>query len=316
MKPRIFIGSSSEGLTSAMPVHKLLSGMGYDATIWNDGEVFGFNISYLDSLLKAGSMFDFGILVATKDDLANVRQNEYKAPRDNVIFEFGLFMGRLGKFRTLILLEEGAKLPSDMEGIHILKFTASKKMGEPSESLIIQVANIIKHIEEKHKQPQLGLLASTSIAMGFYNNFIERICNYLRNKKDETISGERYTSFEVQVAFPERLQVNMQNSADDYFNNNGFKKYAFETNNGRPIVSRIAPDKDNTGKLLICDIPTTLSSLYESIKMYLPDDGFGISKEFEMIEAREMGNFIAVLEAKVNRDPFSKRIVKFINYKF
>jgi len=74
MKPRIFIGSSSEELASANNVKELLTKQyGYDCILWNDGEIFGLNVSYLDSLLKAGSMFDFGILIATKDDKLKTR---------------------------------------------------------------------------------------------------------------------------------------------------------------------------------------------------------------------------------------------------
>ena len=40
--------------------------------------------------------FDFAILVLTADDLVASRDVLSTAPRDNVLFELGLFMGGLG----------------------------------------------------------------------------------------------------------------------------------------------------------------------------------------------------------------------------
>jgi predicted nucleotide-binding protein len=37
-------------------------------------------------------------------------------PRDNVIFEMGMFMEAKGRERVLVVLEEGAKLPADIGG--------------------------------------------------------------------------------------------------------------------------------------------------------------------------------------------------------
>ena len=46
MKPRVFIGSSSEGLTTAKYVRKTLE-KDFDCVLWNDGTVFGLNICTL-----------------------------------------------------------------------------------------------------------------------------------------------------------------------------------------------------------------------------------------------------------------------------
>jgi len=224
-------------------------------------------------------------------------------------------MGRLGKFRILIMLEEEAKAPSDFEGIHISKFK-SPKSNKPSASLKKQIEVIHKHINQRYKLPELGLLPSTGIAVGFYGNFIERVCNYLRPVETEIIDGIHYNTFEVQVVIPTRIQHNMQNSATNYFKENGFTPHSFKPQIGRDIRTSIAPDKNKPNKLLICDIPTTLSALYDSIEMYLAYALASESKEFELIEAREMNNFIAVLKCKISRDAFSKKVVEFIEYSF
>jgi hypothetical protein len=310
MKPRVFIGSSSEGLAVAEHVKASLA-TDFDCAIWNDGQVFGLNVSYLDSLLKAGSMFDFGILVATKDDKTKSRDKGFDTPRDNVIFEFGLFMGRLGKFRTLILLEDGAKLPSDMSGIHISHYSGGKSAAA-SASLKKQVEILRAHIQERSKLQELGLLPSTGVAMGYYSNFVGRMCRHLRQKQTENINGVSYSSFEVQIVIPKSLERDMQNRAADYFKANGFTPHTFIPNEGREIKATIAADNNQPGKLLICDLPTTLTPLYDAIEMYLQKGHTGKSKEQELIEARELNNFLAVLKAKVSEDSFSSKVVKFI----
>src|SRR5205809_1090844 len=134
MKPRIFIGSSTEGLDVAHVIQAQLNN-DFECILWNDGEVFGEGTSYLDSLLKAASMFDFGILVATKDDTTDKPMKRFNVPRDNVIFEFGLFIGRLGKNRTFVIQEQGLELPSDLLGNQISDF---EKENNPSESVSLK----------------------------------------------------------------------------------------------------------------------------------------------------------------------------------
>lgn len=46
------------------------------------------------------------------------------SPRDNIIFELGLFMGRLGRVRAILMepREEKVKLPSDLAGITTITY--------------------------------------------------------------------------------------------------------------------------------------------------------------------------------------------------
>jgi len=87
-------------------------------TIWKD-DVFGLGSSTLDSLMRALDEYDFAIIILSPDDMIESRNKNYASPRDNVLFELGLFMGRLGPSRTFIVHEKGVdlKLPSDLAGI-------------------------------------------------------------------------------------------------------------------------------------------------------------------------------------------------------
>jgi hypothetical protein len=116
-KPSLFIGSSSEGLAFAQAVR---AGLEADAevTIWNEG-VFPLGQTFIEALFSALPRFDFAVLVLTADDLVFSRRAEALGPRDNVLFELGLFMGRLGRTRTFVLHQATAdlKIPSDLSGL-------------------------------------------------------------------------------------------------------------------------------------------------------------------------------------------------------
>ncbi len=116
-KPSVFVGSSSEGLEFARAIRSLLTDDA-EVTIWKE-DVFEVGKTFIESLLDALPRFDYSILILTPDDLVSVRNVDSFGPRDNVIFELGLFMGRLGRSRTFIVRQAGAKMkmPSDLDGV-------------------------------------------------------------------------------------------------------------------------------------------------------------------------------------------------------
>lgn len=122
MKPRIFIGSSTEGRSIAEHVQLALNRDG-EVTVWHQG-VFGLSEGYLASLVQASAQYDFAILVVTADDTRLKRGVQDQVPRDNVIFEMGLFMGALGPKRTFLVCphDKQVDLPSDLAGISVATY--------------------------------------------------------------------------------------------------------------------------------------------------------------------------------------------------
>jgi predicted nucleotide-binding protein len=92
VKPSLFIGSSSEGLEFARAVRTSLTDDA-EITLWNEGSS-GWATPFIETLVTALPRFDFALLVLTPDDLLESRAAEMFSPRDNVLFELGLFMGR------------------------------------------------------------------------------------------------------------------------------------------------------------------------------------------------------------------------------
>lgn len=73
-----------------------------EITIWNEG-FFPLGQATLESLVNALPRFDFAIVVLTPDDMVVSREQAFNCPRDNVMFELGLFMGRLGRSLFMML---------------------------------------------------------------------------------------------------------------------------------------------------------------------------------------------------------------------
>jgi hypothetical protein len=118
MKPRLFIGSSTEALKTAYAVQESLE---HDVlcTVWTQG-IFQLSGNALDNLIDAVHCHDFAIFVFQPDDISQVRDVMVRTVRDNVLFELGMFIGVLGKDRVFFLVPKGSErihLPTDLIGV-------------------------------------------------------------------------------------------------------------------------------------------------------------------------------------------------------
>lgn len=122
-KVRVFIGSSVEGLEVSRCIQAELA-YDYVVEIWNQGTVFGLGDSTLEALEQAVKDYDIGVFVFTPDDELVTRNESKPVARDNVIFELGLFIGKLTRFRAFIVRPGGNNviLPSDLQGITTATF--------------------------------------------------------------------------------------------------------------------------------------------------------------------------------------------------
>jgi hypothetical protein len=125
-KPRLFIGSSREGLYVAETVFESLR-YDTDPTIWTH-EVFTLNATPMEALERELRRHTFAILVASPDDEIIKRGVSAPTMRDNVLFEFGLFTGALGRNRAFFLCPDQPKLelPSDLLGVTMAVYDAAR----------------------------------------------------------------------------------------------------------------------------------------------------------------------------------------------
>lgn len=119
-RPRVFFISSKESLSVAKAIRHGLRYSDADSLLWSDEDMFPPGSYPLEVLEHEVDLADFGVAIAHPDDIVRSRRSQSAAPRDNVIFELGFFMSRLGRKRTFLLVPQmGAdlKLPSDFKGM-------------------------------------------------------------------------------------------------------------------------------------------------------------------------------------------------------
>lgn len=126
-RPRLFIGSSSEGVTIAEAIRRQLDPVA-EVTLWPQG-VFGPGSSFLDALMSQVSALDFAALLLTPDDAVTRQRKHASAPRDNVLLELGICLGRLGRERTFAVIDRSAalKLPSELLGYTLLSYAPHER---------------------------------------------------------------------------------------------------------------------------------------------------------------------------------------------
>jgi len=116
--PRAFIGSSSAGKETAEALKDAFGDLAR-VQVWyqNTFTPSATNIESLDRVI--GSDIDFAVLVITPDDLRDRGAGARVVARDNVVFELGLCMGRLGRSRTfgLVCSHCEVELPTDLLGV-------------------------------------------------------------------------------------------------------------------------------------------------------------------------------------------------------
>jgi Predicted nucleotide-binding protein containing TIR-like domain len=124
MKPRIFLGSSAQQDKLLQALTRGLQDVA-DVDAWTT--VFNPGVSTLGRLVELTREVDFAAFVFAQDDWTTKGASPEAAsgqasPRDNVVFEAGLFGGALGIRRTFLLHADGAKLPTDLLGLTSIRY--------------------------------------------------------------------------------------------------------------------------------------------------------------------------------------------------
>lgn len=121
---RVFIVSSAEALPIVDLLIRQFEHDPFLAVAWKNG-VFRASNYTLDELEAQLDDSDFAIAVAQPDDVIITRETKWPAMRDNVTFELGLFMGRLGRRRAFLMEPRDAdiQLPSDLAGMTTIPYS-------------------------------------------------------------------------------------------------------------------------------------------------------------------------------------------------
>lgn len=289
MKRKIFIGSSSEGHNVAEQIKESINaqlGDWIECETWKEGNVFSQNKGTLECLVRASRRFDYGILVASKDDVLWKRFRLSRSMRDNVLFEMGLFLGALGLQRAFLITSDNISLPSDYSGVTVVKYNKI--------NLANKIDSIVKELEKTKYSFNLKPLPSAALAYGYYESFILPF-----SKKQFALKPD----FKLNVFIPKNItDVDAQKA--DYL----AKHPSIETTGGRPSAFEYNNEHGS-----FWDIPTTLNTINHLMDYILPPGELGINVEREEWIQHELRNFVGTLETLLSKQG---TYIKNINIEF
>jgi len=293
LKPKIFIGSSTIGYDIAEKVKMHLSVIG--------------DCSTFDNLLRMASYFDFGIFVATADDLTSSGDKLVVEPRDNVILEMALFLGAMGRDKSFLLVEEGIKLPSDFNGIFMPRFNKNNV-----NSIENSCKEYITKIAEHYRLGHLSLYPTTALAIGYYKNFVADLVESIQHAMPVELGETVYNDFKLKVVMPADLKGVIRQKADLFYKRHGFAENALKTQY-RKHPAWFQLDPLSAPLALMYDMPSTLTGIDDAIEMILQKGFQGQTKLQEIIEQRELNNFKRVLQILIDKSPYAQATVEIID---
>jgi len=288
MKRKLFIGSSLEGKSIAEKLKtKILEECSdwIEPKLWADKNVFTLNSSTFSCLMQSARKFEYGIFVATADDVTTKRDETSKCMRDNVLFEAGMFFGSLGLTRAFLLADNECKLPSDYAGTTVSLYDNS--------NLDSKITEIIESIKKTQNTYKFNIVPSTALAIGYFDNYVKLLLE------------KHKTNFKFKILIPNNIS-DIQNQVDIYSKKTKSKVYSKFLKKQRPIVFQSSTKE-------LWDIPTTLSVLNTVIDTISSHNEIGINSEKEEWVKHEIRNFVGTLKFLVSENCMCKNNV-FVKY--
>ncbi len=145
--PRIFIGSSAEYLDVAYAIQEGLLHTDISVNVWSQ-DCFRPSEGTLAALEREALNSDFALFIFGNEDLVISRDEKSEVPRDNVIFELGLFIGKLSSQRVYYAkeIDINLKIPTDLLGISPINYRRKNR-----ESLSVSVQPICNKLSKMAK---------------------------------------------------------------------------------------------------------------------------------------------------------------------
>ncbi len=343
-RPTVFIGSSLESREIVEQVKNCFPKEEFAADPWYDG-IFGKTrktggeISNAEWLKNFTDIYDFAIFIFVPDD-ETISLTRFDAPggqarqarttRHNVVFECGLFLGRLGAKKTFILFDEShkdfvEKFFTDLnenlndtesgkgDGFRIELYMY--KNASDSEGIKASMTTIKNQIRKSFEDVDLGFLPSTSLAVGYFNNciklFVDAVYEVKNNpgykpawikdpQKELEVMAiaakiKEGKDVRLKIVIPDSLEGAVQEKFLPDFPKEKFRSESFPAIN-RPLTlaCHIIEVKETSGKVIFYDVPTTMNSSLEAIEM---------TTQYEQIIAllkeKERRNFKKALARKI-----------------
>jgi hypothetical protein len=149
---KVFIASARESKDLAKVVAQRLSDAGFDAVRW--WTAFRPGDFTLDRLRDVAGAVDAAVLLSLRTDRTWYRGKETDVPRDNVVFEAGLFIHSLGRELAVVVADGEVRLPSDLDGL-------TRIAGDGDHETIAE--RVTAHLERVFAEQRSGIRRSRDV---------------------------------------------------------------------------------------------------------------------------------------------------------
>ena len=323
MKPNVVVFSSSASYVIAQGIHEQLKDL-FTVHLWK-GEFFGENkTTPIWTFFKKLFYYDYAILVLSDDNIVVDKKasgTEQWIPKDNVIFELGATMARLGPQKTIMLLPDqpDIHIPGYFDDVkpYIFKYNnqSSYAPGEKIEATAEAAASIKAILENVTFETFHSELPAQGLAHAYLQNFFFPVLN-LKTERMLTIADQELlwkpeSGLTITIIIPDDIMG--RTKANAFFDE---RKDLFKTHlrltDGRDIGIYVLSRQRQEDPLHVLDIPTTLltaENIIERIENFWREKDhqkvLEVDKEFlDALKSREIVNFRRTLDhiLEVNYD--------------
>jgi hypothetical protein len=224
------------------------------------------------------------------------RRKQALQPRDNILFELGLFTGRMGTTKCAFVIEKGLKVLTDLTGISLTRFAKDS---------VIEFVSAIEQIRDMflaNNDTEVNFFPSATLASVYFQSLINPICRYIIENKGFSIDEKNYTECMVNVIIPSRINDDVNLQFEKIKSKISTKTISFQYA-GRPRLINIETQiKDD--KLELIDFPTIIGGINHAISNLLSADFNTLSPDYNIILDRELNRFVRTLKELLLRNGF------------
>jgi hypothetical protein len=299
-KPTLVIFSSKRLIPVAEAIRDNLTfardgDPGFEVTPWTEG-FFRSNEVPLNTFLKNLLCYDAAVVILGADDLRQSTEpgkEQVSVPRDNVVFELGACMSRLGTQKTFIVTPETPEvaLPSYFKGVYPLKYQ-TRDDGNLDAAVGTACRAIRNQFRNLDRNSFYSDLPAQGLAFGYFHNFVNPTYRRLRNAQNPlSLEGDWTPScgFCIYIVIPPKFWG--RNKVDEQLTARKLAKLDLDLLDGRNISVYRARREQPSARLVIYDIPTTLMTSQRVIDKVDAFWGTGEQKFKQQLEKREITNF-------------------------
>jgi hypothetical protein len=337
----IFSAGKSKENGNLSTVKSFFTKQGYNCYAWDEIAIANDPDKkvLLTLLIKKIPTFDFAIILGDGvDELEKFRDVKITTEvgkhimRDNVVFECGLCIMALGTDRVILLIEENVRIFDDLfiipdvvynvngtTGIETIKYHNNPT---PQEMKIV-----VKHIEKvKTDLSPIVIGAAVSTADGYFSNFILRFWENIGNGFADLNTKKEFTNLNISqiqmnICIPAKIDENVKKNIFNYYDTNEYKRgITLDRKNGeksdgtfRGVEFRYKQIED---KLIICDIPSTLTASFSTVKDILnlrADESHDNEAEKRFL-SKERDTFLYTLDILMKEKVITSKLKTFPSY--